>query len=1092
MTLENTPSSPSNIRENVTEGYLSQPRSILKLRENSTVPINTSQSERRVSFFNQVELRQFESTVGSSEENEAFTDPPEYFSSELDEHPGDNLSNEHRKEQGDRDAIFEDVMESTVSTANDEETMELTGQLSAPPLRIASPVHTDTLSSAHMGASNDQIPIFHSPKSPAAPLSSDELKPALVETQSSPAAVSKSPPTKISTRLSTTPSRRSLEPQVDRNDTTNISFTTSPYQERQVLLLPTMNHEATLENLQSNVVHGSDPSNTEFRPIEALQEYADSLRDSLFNDPINLPLHGEDAPKPVLNDLTLQAGVSEEDVDMDLTVPQNALDTYDEVTMDLTTRVTNFVPNTISAGEDISQNNEETMEFTQPIRTPANEAPVPIGTSTQDELPKLQPVTEDTDINTQNLEQPLNDSSSQVSQSHDEATMELTEVHLPAEEKESHMLSVVQEEEEVTEETEVPMDLTKPIAPDASNVKTPVPSGGSTPPGRKSYGQEFLNGVEDVVDGSLVERTGAIGSVDTPALMAAQKQFHRLIENSTPPYSRNRLSIGALGTPMHDPPPVHRLEYTKLPGDDQGRRTDPKSDRLDFELSAEPEVRTAPAKRSLDPAIELKSSPSKKPALESPMPSAATDLPQLNIPKVSLSKFLDEIDVKFFDDLDFATELFTEGGHANDSNTNYLKEDYYKANIHVSLLEVYELSCKELKGKIEQGKKLYEELQETAEQEVPDLFTKYYQKSYYEQMDIKSKFQTIREYTREQAKQVWYEWRSKLFQNVIEVLHLNLEVLKEDKLTLKLNIQELANEYQQLQEKLADIKHSIALFKQIKEHYRNVPPEQIAKIKTDLAALNSQLLEHQEAIRKEYEILETINKEIDSQRVAIAETRGKVDDANHELLKLKHFEPAEIENLKVTSSIIQACAGLKFIESPSKNIFEFEFNPKMGITVDISKTNSADGLVFHPIDSDQKILYNDSLERYCQALAESTPFLNIFETLSVFRQKWLRLLSIDEQIYALSIFYPIEIETFNENAISFKLQFYSGSSGLKVDYMVKIPLQNILYYQSSVLVTAKILKSRLEASAQTVREAICQQRATHRLFENVGDIELVT
>lgn len=1111
MTQENSPSSPSILRENMTEGYLSQPRSILKLRENSTVPINSSQAERRVSFYNQVELRQFESTAGSSEETEAFTDPPEYFSSELDEHPEDHVHERSAQEENAGITIFEDPAESTMSTANDEETMELTGQLNAPALKVLSPSNTSSFQTTHLESPKNDSAINHGARSPVeATTTNPQLPDQTVSKQGPDADAAPSIPQSHSVNGSATPSRKSLDPQFERDDTANISFTMSPYQERQILFLPTMSQQKTPDKRLSNGTREGAAPSTEFRPIEALQEYADSLRDSLFNESDNLPIRGSATPNskkngpdlPELHNLRLHYQVSrdspeqhangEEDADMELTAPQYAIDTYEEVTMELTTRIAPSVVNPVAAGEDLSQTNEVTMELTQPMRTSTIPAQTPIGTSTQISPPQLQNDAVVVDTNTQSEEQPPNSFSPQASQNQDEATMELTEVHVPPQEPEAHMLSVVEEEEEAADEAEVPMDLTKPVELEADNFKTPVASGGSTPPRRQSYGPDFLQGVENVVSTSFVDRTKTIGSVDTPALMAAQKQFHQLIENSTPPYSRNRLSIGALGTPMHDPPPAHRLQYTKLPADDQRRTSGAKNDLVDFELPAETELKPTPAKRSLDPAIELKSSPSKKQALHSPMASEADALSGLKIPQMSFSKFLDEIDIKFFDDLDFATDFLSGTAVENESDDSYPKEDYYKAYVHVPRLEVYDESCKELKGKIEKGKRLYEELQETAKQAVPELFTKYYNMSYYEQMDIKSKFQTIQEYTREQAKQVWYEWRSKVFQRVLELVRLHLEVLKEDKLTLEQNIQELENEYELLIESLAHIKESIAYFKKIKEHYQDVDPEQFAKIKTELAALNGQLIEHKEVIRIEHQNLEAINVEIEAQKAAIAETSKRISDANRKLLTLKHFEPAEIESLKATSTIVQACAGLKFIESPSRNIYEFELHPKLRVTLDTSKADSADGLVFHPIDSHQKILYNETLEWYSLALAQTTPFQNIYETLSVFRQKWLKLLSIDEQIYALSIFYPIEFGAFNASSINFTLRFYSATAGLKIDYMVTIPLLSILNYQSSLLVTARILKSRQKATMQVVRDAICQQRKTHRLFSDVGDIELVT
>ncbi|WPK24485.1 hypothetical protein PUMCH_001759 [Australozyma saopauloensis] len=1075
MTQDNTTASPEHAdRDNVTEGYLQKPKSILKQRENVTLPLSSSQIERRVSFYSQVELRQFEFTSRSlsSDDAEGHTDPAEYLLSEFDENPVQTGRDTHSEEM-----------------ENDDESMELTGQLSNG--------GQSNGGQSNGGQSNENAERTEPRTELDSILANNKEQPQELLDEQEHLPISHLKP-----RHETAKSDRSSILRNEHDDATNISFTHSPSQERHVLYLPTMADASpkagSNHSLPRPAVAAVD-SHSLFKPIEALQDYADSLRDSLFNDTGNsFVAEEDDQDLPSIQVPTMERNEPNDDNDDDeddMELTEHAARTGDqvnteEVTMDLTTQFSQAKPAKIL---ELSQNNEVTMELTQPVslllepvQTPADgHASSATASSAKIITPEQSPTQNQSSITSQNMSQDL-------SQEIHESTMDITAVHEP---QEAHQLSIVEEEEE-PEDT--PMELTQPVAPTTAAVadatKTPNPREAkyTTPHNETDVARELFLTENKTVEETFAERLESNSIVDTPALMASQQELNRYLEEATPPIPRANVSLGGLGTPVR----VSSQSFKDLPpqstaaNDSALESMQSRNRRLsDSQYDASYEVHQSrlSAKRALDPAIELnQSNPSKR---RNTIDSPIEDTEKERFPLVSLTEFLDETEVKFFDDLEFANELPIPMSRGDVDPGKFSREDFYKANIQIPLLEVYELSCKELTGKIGQGKNLYKELQETSAQEVPDLFRKYYSSSYYEQMAMKSKFQIIRDYTREQAKEVWYEWRTKLFKNVIEVVNSNLEILKDDKIVLEDSIKETLAEYEVIQNRLEMIKQDITRFKQIKEQHKSLDAEEIRTIKTKLSTLESKLLEHKEDMALESGKLDAVNEMITEQNRRLQELNQKLEDERAELLKHKHFGNEELEIIHTKSQIIQACAGLKFIERTSAYTYEFEFYPKMGITVDMSKTDSADGLVFHPIESDTKTLHNESLERYCQALAETTPFLNIFETLSVFRSKWLQLLAIDEQVHALSAYYPIEIGSFSEEMIHFVIQYYSFETGLKVDYHVSIPLSRILNYQSAVLVTAKVLKSKGTTTERELRDAICQKKASHKILEKISTIE---
>lgn len=1104
-------------RENVTEGYQSRPKSILKLRENSTMPI-VSGSQRKVSFYNHVELRRFEFTPSltySGEESETqYSDLPEVLSSEFDENPKEpSVANE----ASDSNDIGIDE-----STNNDDESMELTGQLN-PTGYLADQVKENPLNVVNK--SND--------------VTEEEPNNAQTETLITPTANDATPVSRDEPRDShlleqfrsaTDPARKDTKRLDD--DANNISFTMSPHQERQILFLPKMTPDLEFgsENTTAKKQNDSTLGKTaQFRPLEALQDYADSLRDSLFNDTAN-----SSPPAETINNdpdqLDIQAtdterseAVNEGEVEMELT-QQVAVEWTEEVTMELTTQISQpgahhdtIEKSNVETHNDTDKENnqdtnekenedpsevtrkftqEETMDFTQPVinRSMPEEEPMAIDKEI-DESVNSEPKKSSESNN------PKDSIVAQLLEDQEESTMELTTVF----QQEAHMLSVVEEEDEseeerveeeelIEEETEIPMDLTQPIPKENDPNVHKTPSRGSTPPPKQlSINQD---GEQIQVDGNIVDRSNNTAPVDTPAIIASQRELNRLIEEPTPNVVRNGVSFGGLGTPMKEPTMPRRLSHSKPLLNDEINLETPfhyLPNHLHFESDFVPKVATTFAKRSLDPAIELKTSPSKRfSAHGTGLLTTKHSKDEHTVPAVSLTTFLRDIEVKFFDDLEVGTDLpAADSPEGIISIALFTNEDYYRANIQIPLLEVYELSCKELKGKISQGKNLYKELQETANQEVPDLFGKYYGSSYYDQMSMKSHFQVVRDYTREQAKHVWYEWRSKLFKNVSEVLSSNLELLIEDKHALEARLQDLQLQLKSTLANLGAHREDIARFHKIQEQYQQLDSKQIQALKNKLLELNKQLLAHREAIATEQNRLQEVNERILNQNDALDNLSRKIDDAKLGLMKLKHLNPDEISVLETKSKIIQACSGLRFRKKHSKYIYEFEFSPKMSITIDMENTHSADGLVFHPIDSGISTLYNDSLERYCQAIAETTPFLTIFETLAVFRLKWLKLSSIDEQIYALSMLYPITIGEYNEQEINFVIHYYSASTDLKVDFTVTISILRILEANTCLQISARVLRSRGKTTEKTLQETLSRQIAPHRIFRGITGLKII-
>lgn len=459
------------------------------------------------------------------------------------------------------------------------------------------------------------------------------------------------------------------------------------------------------------------------------------------------------------------------------------------------------------------------------------------------------------------------------------------------------------------------------------------------------------------------------------------------------------------------------------------------------------------------------------------------------IPHFTLTDFLKEIGIKFYDDLEFRIDLSTRQTLSiSESAEEKLKEDYYRANIQLPLLEVYELSCKELAGKIQQGKKLFDELQEKTLNDNPELFKLYYRASFYDQMMLKARFHLLKEYTRQQAKLIWYQWRSKLIQNILEVLQGNLEILQSDKTILINNITILDGLYDEMHRKSQALRREVLQFKEIQSTFQDLDANQIKRIKLQLTELNNRLLEHKKKISEKEEELHNLEDQIRLRNDEIQGLQKEISAAENQLDETKHFNTKEIDILKNKSRLLQAAAGLKFVKSISEHIDEFEFNSEIGVTIDFSKPEASESIMFRLLNLENKVLYNPKLlEYYCLDLVEATGFTNIFESFINFRKKWDKLTLIDEDMYRIALKYPLSILKTEEKEIQFKFQYYSFANKIKTNVVVRIPLKSILQYPDTANIEVdKLAETRLILVFEQDMQNTLPVSLRHRINGAVG------
>ncbi|KAM9935141.1 hypothetical protein OXX80_005280 [Metschnikowia pulcherrima] len=440
-----------------------------------------------------------------------------------------------------------------------------------------------------------------------------------------------------------------------------------------------------------------------------------------------------------------------------------------------------------------------------------------------------------------------------------------------------------------------------------------------------------------------------------------------------------------------------------------------------------------------------------------------------SVPEISLPGFLEEIGIKFYDDLEIATDVAARYQQSSFSGAaEYPKEAYYTANIRLPLLEVYELSCKELAAKIEQGKRLFDEVKERSSQNNPLLFKQYLSASPFEQTAMRAKFHLMKEYTKQQAKEVWYEWRKKLISNILQVYQNNLEVLENDKLILESGIEELELSFKSMIRDLKTVNADVKRFKEIQSNFQGLEIEDIKRMRARMADLNRSLFDHKRLIAANEKSINNLQQSINNRRISIDALKNQVREAEDELSKTKQFSSKEIEELHISSQLWQISAGLKYVNNRDGS-FAFELDPQIGIVVDKQKLETRDGLKCSVNTSAKSTLCNESLIQHfpglVDALTENAP--NALEKFRIVRKIWTKLRLVDMEVYRIKFMFPLKLRAANDNSIDFSFEYLSPDAKSKINFSVSVPSKGFLQYPECVTVDAQVIRGEGEHAQMT-------------------------
>ncbi|AOA60773.1 Kinetochore-microtubule binding complex [Komagataella phaffii CBS 7435] len=295
---------------------------------------------------------------------------------------------------------------------------------------------------------------------------------------------------------------------------------------------------------------------------------------------------------------------------------------------------------------------------------------------------------------------------------------------------------------------------------------------------------------------------------------------------------------------------------------------------------------------------------------------------------VSLSEFLSSINVTFYDDLDVDCVPYKNG---KTFDTKPSLQDFLYAFNRLNFLQLLEFSCKELSSNIDEGKIIFSNLEAEILDDNPPLIREYMELQHNSQLkkEMQRDFHLVKNYSRQQARGIWYNWRLQLLKGIEESVTKKVQTSREANLQLKKQLEQLTMEYDE------QYKNRFVVLKDKLTHLRRCKQLSEAVDKTELENFRKLFDEVHNEIEVKQQEIKSLQSQLDSLNKDIALLNENVLKANKVLENKKDIKEQQLD--KSMDRLKKICDGLdiRFIELDQKS-WELKFEMYQAINVSYS------------------------------------------------------------------------------------------------------------------------------------------------------------
>ncbi|KAK6466048.1 Spc7 kinetochore protein-domain-containing protein [Scheffersomyces coipomensis] len=456
-----------------------------------------------------------------------------------------------------------------------------------------------------------------------------------------------------------------------------------------------------------------------------------------------------------------------------------------------------------------------------------------------------------------------------------------------------------------------------------------------------------------------------------------------------------------------------------------------------------------------------------------------------NYEDVTLSTFLEDIGVKFYDDLDIDVNSMERLSISSTTDlTDNTLEDYIKALPKLELLALYQFSCDELSNNIRDGRKMYSEYSKTIQVNNPVLFKEYYASDDDDKSLMNVRLQLIKDHTRFQSKKTWYDWRTQLTNNLIIELDNKRDQLIQDQEKIKSDIQKLDESYNLAKEILITAKQKLQSLRSIQGQISSISVDELQKFKSDLISSKMTLQELKASSDSKEQALTALKEKISDINESIRTLQLDISVDEKIITKNRKYEVNEIDILKQKFSFVQKLSKLKYLGLEESEL-SYEFDELIICKFNFKDISDHSNIVYSlNTNTTTTTFHNKELvNKYALKLTTINPGSTIIDNFKSFKVYWNALKKLDSDLYTLSLKHPITY-LYSEESIKFEIRYYSFENDFKLLLECNIAFVDLPKQDHKLEITAKLQRSKLEVDESLMKREMINKLGTNLLFSN--------
>jgi hypothetical protein len=444
---------------------------------------------------------------------------------------------------------------------------------------------------------------------------------------------------------------------------------------------------------------------------------------------------------------------------------------------------------------------------------------------------------------------------------------------------------------------------------------------------------------------------------------------------------------------------------------------------------------------------------------------------------VTLQRFLNDLSVEFFDDLNVNDDFTVELKSISKAESVRPVDFIIAKNSKLPWLELYNFSCDELQKNMNELKKLFDNLNDEFSEENPQLVKDYYETTgVIQQKRMNDRLLLMKTYSDKEAESSWYSWRFKLLDELSTRLNINSETLSED---LK-KLEQSVNDINDIQKTLVKEKNDVeSKLERALEKKEQVESEE----NSDLISLRQELINELELLSGEESQLKKLESEIEEIDLQIVDTTAIEEEiiSKQSYIETNSQDPlSRLTKLLDNFEKVQMITGLKF-----ESIDNFTLKLKIidsEIILSLNLLDPSDRSTELPTDLPD--IVRAPLNSYLLRNAD----LPLPELIVGLKMTYTLHKQLHDDLYYLNLAFPTKVELNDD--LKIEIIEFNKQEKYKVIISIRVNKSQLLNPIALDNVEGKLIYGSTDLNAEAIINNM-RKKIQNTFIENIKDLRLV-